>query len=71
MPNTVLAGQYDVYDANDTKIGNVTVKYTDGCKDEITPIPALSAFTITLNEKKAGVDVPRAGVHCHVERFNG
>ncbi|WP_337983163.1 collagen binding domain-containing protein [Lysinibacillus sp. C5.1] len=62
VPNTVLAGQYDVYDANDTKIGNVTVKYTDGCKDEIAPIPACPAFTITLNEKKAGVDVPRAGV---------
>ncbi|CAM5619014.1 Gram-positive cocci surface proteins LPxTG domain-containing protein OS=Lysinibacillus sphaericus OX=1421 GN=LS41612_20325 PE=4 SV=1 [Lysinibacillus sphaericus] len=28
------------------------MKYTDGCKDEIAPIPACPAFTITLNEKK-------------------
>jgi len=62
VPNTVLAGQYDVYDSNDIWLGNVTVKYTDGCKDEIAPLPACPVFTITLNENKAGVDVPRPGV---------
>ncbi|MGE7842393.1 collagen binding domain-containing protein [Lysinibacillus sp. NPDC093712] len=62
VPNTVLAGQYDVYDSNNIWLGNVTVKYTDGCKDEIAPLPACPVFTITLNENKAGVDVPRPGV---------
>ncbi|MFJ7407880.1 MULTISPECIES: collagen binding domain-containing protein [unclassified Lysinibacillus] len=62
VPNTVLAGQYDVYDSNDIWLGNVTVKYIDGCKDEIAPLPACPVFTITLNENKAGVDVPRPGV---------
>jgi len=62
VPNTVLAGQYDVYDSTNAKLGNVTVKFTDGCKGEIAPIPACPVFTITLNENKEGVDVPRPGV---------
>lgn len=52
VPNTVLAGNYDVYDDNDNKLSEtgITVKYTDGCKDEIAPVPSCDLFTVTVKD---------------------
>ena len=54
IPNAVQAGKYDVYDGNDNKLNDtqITVKYTDGCKDEIAPAPSCNVFTITVEDDK-------------------
>ncbi|UPW83620.1 collagen binding domain-containing protein [Lysinibacillus sp. Ag94] len=56
-PDQVKAGQYDVYDSNGNKLGNITVKYDDNCKDEnvIQPAPKCENFTIVVEDTDGNI----------------
>ncbi|MGE7020787.1 collagen binding domain-containing protein [Solibacillus cecembensis] len=68
IPPTSKAGNYKVYDRNDSYIGTVEVDYVDNCEAEVVPANVCSIFTLTIKDQNGK---PRSNVALTIKDKTG